>query len=90
MEFTKVLSPSSATYKYFSLPKKVRDEFPEKDVPFKLKFRNKTYTLHVNNKDCIMLTALYHEYQFMEGDEVTIKKNKDGTFELVVNPAADM
>lgn len=90
MEFTKVLSPSAAKYKYFALPTKVRDEFPEKDVPFKLKFKNKMYTIHVNNKDCIMLTQLYYEYQFVEGDEVTIKKNKDGIFELTVNSAESM
>lgn len=90
MEFAKVLSPSAAKYKYIALPKKVRDEFPKFDIPFKLKFKDKTYTLHVNNKDCIMLTPLYRQYQFMEGDEVTIKKIKDELFELVVVPASSM
>ncbi len=90
MEFTKVLSPSAAKYKYFALPTKVREDFPEKNAPFKLKFKNKMYTLHVNNKDCIMLTQLYYEYQFVEGDEVRIIKKKDGTFELTVNPTASM
>ncbi|MGI0055881.1 MAG: hypothetical protein ACREAK_00745 [Nitrosarchaeum sp.] len=90
MEFTKVLSPSAAKYKYFALPKKVRDEFPEKDKPFKLKFKNKVYTLHVNNKDCIMLTQLYYAYQFAEGDEVKITQNKNGVFELAVIPVTSM
>ena len=86
MEFRKVLSPSAAKYKYFALPKKVRDEFPEKDVAMTMKFKGKTYTVHVNNKDCIMLTQLYYAYQFAEGDEVKITKDKKGIFELTVIP----
>jgi len=61
-----------------------------KDLSWEEGFKNKMYTLHVNNKDCIMLTQLYYEYQFVEGDEVRIIKKKDGTFELTVNPTASM
>ena len=41
--------------------------------------------MKVNNKDCIMLSQLYHVYQFQDGDEVKITKNKNDTFELFVN-----
>ena len=90
MEFVKQLSPSEAKYKYIGLNKKVREEFPEKDQIFKLKFKNKVYNMKVNNKDCIMLSQLYNVYEFVEGDEVKFTKKKDDIFELVVNPAAAM
>ncbi|MGI0011768.1 MAG: hypothetical protein ACREAE_10260 [Nitrosopumilaceae archaeon] len=72
------------------LNKKIREEFPEKDQIFKLKFKNKIYDLKVNNKDGIMLTQLYYSYQFVEGDEVKITKNKDGIFELTVSSEKNM
>lgn len=84
MEFTKNLSPSEAKYKYLGLPKKIREEFPEKDVLFKMKFKGKKYDMKVNNKDSIMLSQLYDVYQFQPDDEITISKNKQN-FELVVN-----
>jgi len=66
LEFVKNLSPSEAKYKYLGLPKNIREEFPEKDEPFKTKFKGKTFDLKVNNKDTIMLSELYHTYQFQE------------------------
>ena len=90
MEFIKRLSPSEAKYKYLGLNKKVREEFPEKEQIFKLKFKNKSYNLKVNNKNSIMLTQLYYEYQFQEGDEVKITQSKNGIFELTVNPTTSM
>jgi len=84
MEFTKNLSPSEAKYKYVGLTKKAREDFPEKDVIFKLKFKGKTYDMKVNNKDCIMLSPLYHVYQFQEDDEIKIKKIDKENFELTV------
>lgn len=86
MEFNKTLSPSEAKYKYLGLNKKFRAEFPEKDQIFKLKFKNKIYDMKVNNKNSVMLTQLYHAYQFVEDDEVKITKVKDNLFELSVNP----
>lgn len=85
MKFVKNLSPSEAKYKYLGLPKKVREELPEKDKIFKMKFKGKTFDLKVNNKDSIMLSELYHTYQFQENDEVKIIKKKDNLFELSVN-----
>lgn len=82
MEFEKQLSNSEAKYKYVGLPKKVREEFPEKDKIFKLKFRNKLYDMKVNNKDCIMLSQLYHVYEFQEGDTIRITSNDNENFEL--------
>ncbi len=90
MEFVKRLSTSEAKYKYLGLTKHAREEFPPKDQIFKLKFKNKTYDFKVNNKDCIMFSQLYHVYQFVEGDEVRITKNKDGSFELSVNYQRNM
>lgn len=84
MEFSKTLSASEAKYKYIGLPKKIREEFPEKDQIFKLKFKGKTYDMKVNNKNCIMLSQLYDVYQFQEDDEVKIIINPKG-YELTVN-----
>ena len=85
MEFVKNLSPSEAKYKYIGLPKKIREEFPKKDKIFKLKFKNKIYEMKVNNKDSIMLTQLYHIYQFQEDDQVKIINKTHDLFELTVN-----
>lgn len=85
MEFAKRLSQSEAKYKYIGLPKKIREEFPEKFQPFKLKFKNKLYSMKVNNKDCIMLSELYQVYQFKENDELRFVKKNDGIFDLTVN-----
>lgn len=49
-DFVKNLSASEAKYKYVGLPKVTREEFPEKDVTFKLKFKGKIYDMKVNNK----------------------------------------
>ncbi|MBM3910232.1 MAG: hypothetical protein FJ356_01115 [Thaumarchaeota archaeon] len=87
MEFVKRLSQSEAKYKYIGLTKKIREEFPEKDQIFKLKFKNKIYDMKVNNKNCIMLSQLYAVYQFQENDEVTIKMKNDSNFELLVSSA---
>jgi len=85
MEFVKNLSPSEAKYKYLGLGK-ARGEFPEKDKIFKLKFKNKIYDMKVNNKDCIMLSELYHRYQFQENDQVKIVRKAMDLLELEVNP----
>lgn len=85
MEFVKNLSQSEAKYKYMGLSKKIREEFPEKDQIFKLKFKNKVYSMKVNNKNCIMLTQLYDAHQFQENDKVTIINKNDDSFELKVN-----
>lgn len=85
MEFVKNLSPSEAKYKYIGLPKKIREEFPKKDKIFKLKFKNKIYDMKVNNKSSIMLTQLYHIYQFQEDDQVKIINKTHDLFELTVN-----
>jgi len=82
VEFEKQLSNSEAKYKYVGLPKKTRAEFPEKDKIFKLKFRNKLYDMKVNNKDCIMLSQLYHVYEFQEGDTIKIISTDNVNFEL--------
>lgn len=84
MEFVKRLSPSEAKYKYLGLGKKIREKFPEKDKVFKLKFKNKIYDMKVNNKDCIMLSQLYSEYELQTEDQIKITSKKDGIFELTV------
>lgn len=83
MEFEKSLSASEAKYKYVGLTKIIRTEFPEKDIPFDVKFKGKNYPMKVNNKDCIMLSQLYHVYQFQDGDTIKITMNKNN-FELIV------
>ena len=85
VNFAKNLSASEAKYKYVGLPKTIREEFPEKDVTFKVKFKGKTYDMKVNNKDCIMLTQLYEKHQFLEDDEIRIVQGKQGIFEFTVN-----
>ena len=85
INLVKNLSASKAKYKYVGLPKSTRDEFPEKDKIFKVKFKGKTYDMKINNKDCIMLTQLYEKHQFTEYDELTIIQDKKGIFEFTVN-----
>ncbi len=83
MKFSKTLSPSEAKYKYLGLPKKTREEFPDKDELFDVKFKGKKYKMKVNNKDSIMLTQLYYVHEFKEGDTLTITSVKNG-FEFSV------
>jgi hypothetical protein len=90
MEFVKTLYPSEAKYKYLGLNKKIREEFPEKDKIFKLKFKTKVFDMKVNNKNSIMLTQLYYVYQFVEGDEIKITRNKNDIFEFTVNSQKNM
>lgn len=85
VNFAKNLSASEAKYKYVGLPKTIREEFPEKDKVFKVKFKGKTYNMKVNNKNCIMLTQLYEKHQFTEDDEILIIKGKNDIFNLTVN-----
>lgn len=85
MEFKKNLSKSEAKYKYIGLPKSIREEFPEKDELFKVKFQNKTYNMRVNNKNSIMLTQLYEAYEFQEGDELVISSKNGTSFEFIVS-----
>ena len=82
MEFVKQLSASESKYKYLGLTKKAREEFPDKDEIFKLKFRNKVYDMKVNNKNCIMLTQLYEAYTFKENDEIKLSTKNGVNFEL--------
>lgn len=84
MEFSKQLSRSEAKYKYIGLPKSIREELPEKDKIFKLKFKNKIYDMKINNKNCIMLTQLYSTYEFQENDSVKLISNGK-SFEFMVN-----
>jgi len=78
MEFSKELSKSEAQYKYLGLPKKTREEFPDKEEFFDVKFEGKIYKMRVNNKNCIMLTQLYEKHEFKEGETLTIKSAKNG------------
>ena len=82
---TKRLSASESKYKYVGLPKSIRDNFPEKDKIFKVIFKNKTYNMKVNNKNCIMLTQLYGKHLFIEDDELRIMDGKNRIFEFTVN-----
>ena len=77
MEFTKNLSPSEAKYKYLGLPKKDREQFPEKDQIFEMEFKGKSYNMKVNNKDSIMISHLYDAHQFQQGDSIKIIKKND-------------
>lgn len=85
INFVKDLSASEAKYKYVGLPKEIREQFPKKDVIFKVKFKGKIYEMKVNNKNCIMLTQLYEKYQFTEDDKLKIIEGKKGIFEFTVN-----
>ena len=83
--FSKDLSRSEAKYKYLGLTKVTREEFPEKDELFDVKFKGKNFKLKVSGKtkDSIMLTQLYSAHEFQEGDTLTIKSTKNG-FEFSV------
>jgi hypothetical protein len=83
MEFSKDLSPSEAKYKYLGLSKKIREDFPEKDELFDVKFKGKIYKMKVNNKDAIMLTQLYGAHEFKAEETLSIKSIKKG-FEFSV------
>ena len=83
MEFTKNLSPSEAKYKYLGLPKKDREQFPEKDQIFEMEFKGKSYNVKVNNKDSIMISQLYDAYQFQISDSIKIEKKKNN-YSLIV------
>lgn len=83
MNFTKDLTASEAKYKYLGLPKDTREEFPEKDEIFDVKFKGKVYKMKVNNKNSIMLTQLYGAHEFQEGDTLSITSSKKG-FEFSV------
>lgn len=84
MEFIKNLSRSEAKYKYVGLTKEARQEFPETGKNFKLRFRNKTYEMWVNSKNCFMISQLYKIYEFQENDQIKITSKPDGSFELTV------
>jgi len=86
MKLSKTLSYSDAKYKIFPLRSEIRDGFPEGDVDFIGNFQGKKYTLHVvSTKNQIMITQLYHQYVFQDGDTVTFKKIKDKEYEISVN-----
>ena len=86
MELSKILSRSDAKYKIFPLRSEIRDGFPEGDVDFIGKFQGKKYTLHVvTTKNQIMITQLYRQHVFQEGDTVTFEKIKDKEYEISVN-----
>ena len=78
MDFVRKLSRSEAKYKYIQLPRAFRETFPEKEVLFDAKFKNKTYKMRVNNSNCIMLTQLYAAHEFQQGETLTITSNKKG------------
>ena len=78
MKFSKSLSKSEVKYKYLGLPKKIREDFPEKDEKFTVVFQKKTYQMSVNNKNCIMLTQLYTQHEFQEGETLIITDSKKG------------
>ena len=84
MKFIKNLSRSEAKYKYVGLTKEARQEFPETGKNFKLRFKNKTYDVWVNNKNCFMISQLYGVYEFQENDEIKVVKKNDNIFELTV------
>lgn len=83
MKFSKSLSNSEVKYKYLGLPKKIREEFPAKDEKFAVVFEKKTYQMSVNNKNCIMLSQLYGQHEFKEGETIHIVDSKKG-FEFSV------
>lgn len=85
IKFVKTLSASESKYKYVGLTKSIREEFPEKDVKFKVKFKKKIYNLSVNNKNCIMLTKLYEKYTFKENDTIRLIEVKNSIFDLTVD-----
>ncbi len=90
MEYTRILRPSEAKYKYLPILKDQRDLFPPKDEIFKINFKGKSYRVKVNNKDWIMITRLYETHEFAEGDKIKLVSKKDGLFEMTVNTANSM
>ncbi len=81
-EFQKILNRPEARHRYWHIAKAERDFFPESQKVFKIKFDGKVFDLNVNHKDDIMTGKLYERYKFMEGDRITVKRKKDGSFSL--------
>jgi len=81
MELRKILTLPEAKYRYLQIRKHERNFFPEKFEVFKLKFKEQTYELRVNNRDCVIISQLYQEYRFSDGEEIIITK-KNGNYEL--------
>jgi len=79
MGFSKTLSKSEAKYKYLGVTSSMRDEFPEKNEVFDVKFKGKIYGMKVSGetKDSIMLTQLYDAHEFQEGETLTVKTKKN-------------
>jgi len=81
-EYTKNLNGPEARHRYWHIIQAERDFFPEALKVFKLQFDGKVFDLNVNHKDDIMTGKLYDRYRFMEGDRITVKRKKDGSFTL--------
>lgn len=82
-EYSKILSRPEARHRYWHIPKGDRDFFPESNIQFKMEFDGKTYDLKVNHKDDIMTGQLYERYQFLEGNQIIVKKKNDKLYSLV-------
>ncbi len=81
-EYTKNLNKPEARHRYWHILKSDRDFFPDAHKVFKLKFDGKVFDLKVNHKDDVMTGQLYARHRFMEGDKITVKRKKDGSFSL--------
>jgi len=81
-EYTKTINQPEARHRYWHILKSDRDFFPDAHKVFKLKFDGKVFDLKVNHKDDVMTGQLYTRHRFMEGDRITVKKKKDGSFSL--------
>jgi len=84
-EYRKILNHPEARHRYWHIIKADRDFFPPTDKIFKLKFHDKVYDLKINHKDDIMTGQLYADYKLLDGDSITIKKDKAGVYVLTAS-----
>ena len=85
MKIVKTFTGWKFKYKLVQLDPEEREGFPETDKKFKLKFKKKTYELWVNSSDSFRIAQLFDDYEFKEGDQLTIKSKSDGSFEATVS-----
>lgn len=84
-EYRKILNHPEARHRYWYITTEDRDFFPPTDKIFKLKFHDKVYDMKVNHKGDMMTGLLYEKYRFLEGNSITIKKDKAGVYVLTAN-----
>lgn len=82
LEYRKTLSRPEARHRYWHIPKAEREFFPDSLEIFKMKFDGKVFEMKVNHKDDIMTGQLYARHQFLEGHQIIVTRDGDGSYSL--------